>query len=409
MKFKYKAKKNLDETIEGEIESESLEQAVEFLERKGIIPIVVEQQGRNTAGIAQRPAASQEPQNFKLGKWGSKKLTLFTQKLYNLTKSNVELLAALKLLLENNKDPTERLLLEDITQNIKSGMTLSQSFSRYPGYFPLLYINIVRAGESSGQLKDSFSQLLNYLQRIEELRLKIRQALAYPVFMVIVGIGTIFVMLSFILPRLVGMFEDFQAVLPLPTRILLGVSSIFKQYWFIAIAILVVVGFILQKQYSLRNKFISHIRSHIPLVKSLVYKQAVANFSTSLSLLLKSGVDLLSALGIVAPVIDNPVYIVQLEQVRQDIKEGASFSQSLAKVKVFPEFFIQMIRVGEESGRLESVLADISDSYQQEIESDLKVISALIEPAIILILGLIIGGMVLAVLLPIFNISTLVG
>ncbi len=405
MKFKYKAKKSLDETTEGVIETESLEQAIESLERKGIIPIVIEPQGKDTVSVQSLGATT----NLQLGKWGGKKLTAFTQKLYNLTKSNVELLAALKVLSQNNFDRTERLLLEDISQSIKSGMTLSQAFSRHPRYFPLLYVNIVRAGESSGQLKDSFSQLLSYLQRIEELRMKIQQALAYPIFMIIVGAATIFVMLSFILPRLVGMFEDFQAVLPLPTRILLAVSNIFQQYWFIVVIILAAGFFILQKKYSLRGTLFSYLKFRLPLVKSLVYKQAVANFATSLSLLLKSGVNLLSALGIVAPVIDNPVYIAQLGQVRQDIKEGASFSQALVKVKIFPDFFIQMIRVGEESGRLESVLADIADSCQEEIESDLKIISALIEPAIILVLGLIIGCMVLAVLLPIFNINTLVG
>ncbi len=406
MRFKYKAKKSLDETIEGVIESESLEQAIESLERKGIIPIVIEPQGKETVSVY---GSGGGITNLQLGKWGSKKLTVFTQKLYNLTKSNVELLAALRLLQQNNKDQTERLLLEDITQSIKSGMTLSQSFSRHPRYFPLLYVNIVRAGESSGQLKDSLSQLLNYLQRIEELRLKIRQALAYPIFMIIVGAATIFVMLSFILPRLVSMFEDFQAVLPLPTRILLAVSHIFQQYWFIAVIFLAAGFFILQKNYSLKGVLFSYLKSHLPLVKGLVYKQAVANFATSLSLLLKSGVNLLSALGIVAPVMDNPVYIAHLGQVRQDIKGGDSFSQASVKVKIFPEFFTQMIRVGEESGKLESVLADIADSFQQEIESDLKIISALIEPAIILVLGLIIGCMVLAVLLPIFNINTLVG
>lgn len=406
MRFKYKAKKSLEETIEGAIEAESLEQAIESLERKGIIPIAIEPQGKETVSVQ---GTGGGVTNLQLGRWGGKKLTVFTQKLYNLTKSNVELLAALKLLSANNFDRTEKLLLEDISQSVKSGMALSESFGRHPKYFPLLYINIVRAGESSGQLKDSFSQLLDYLQRIEELRLKIRQALAYPIFMIIVGAATIFVMLSFILPRLVGMFEDFQAVLPLPTRILLSVSNIFKQYWPAVIAIFVIGFFILQKKHGLRAALLFYIKSHLPFVKNLVYKQSVANFSTSLSLLLKSGVNLLSALGIAAPVIDNPIYIDQLGQVRQDIKEGASFSQALAKFKIFPGFFTQMIKVGEESGRLESVLADIAQSYQQEIESDLKIISALIEPAIILVLGVIIGGMVLAVLLPIFNINTLVG
>jgi len=205
------------------------------------------------------------------------------------------------------------------------------------------------------------------------------------------------------------MFEDFQSALPMPTCALLAASNVFKNYWIIMVIALAALVLFMQKKYRERGEFFTFIKYHMPLVKGLVYKQAVANFSTSLSLLLKSGVNLLSALGIATPIIGNPKYIAQMEEVRKDIEKGASFSRALTKFKIFPVFFVQMIRVGEEGGRLDSVLADIADSYEQEIEADLKIVSTLIEPSIILILGLIIGGMVIAVLLPIFNINALVG
>lgn len=405
MQFRYKAKKSLNEIIEGKIEAETLEQAVEQLGLQGIIPVVVEPEAEASSSAAFKTEAL----NLRLAGWGLKKVILFTRKLYNLSKANVELLSALRLIGQETKDLREKLLLDDIIENIKGGMNFSQCLGRYPEYFPLLYINIIRTGESSGQLKDSFAQLLNYLERLENLRMKVRQALAYPVFMIFVGIATVFIMLTFILPRLVSMFEDFQAALPLPTRILLATSAVFRKYWPAALIFLFFFFIVLQKRYGGRAKLLSYFKYRLPLVKNLVYKQAVANFSTSLSLLLRSGVNLLAALGIATPVIGNPKYIIQLEQVRQDIKEGASFSQALGKFTIFPDFFLQMVRVGEEGGRLDTILQDIADSYEQEIESDLKIISALIEPAIILILGLIIGGMVLAVLLPIFNINALVG
>jgi type II secretory pathway component PulF len=151
------------------------------------------------------------------------------------------------------------------------------------------------------------------------------------------------------------------------------------------------------------------MKYYVPIAKDIVYKQSVANFSRSISLLLQSGVTLLAALKDAAFVIGNPVYIEQLDQVRKDISEGGSFSNSLAKFKIFPDFFVQMIRVGEEGGRLDQVLSDIADSYEKEIEADLKTVSSLIEPAIILVLGVVIGGMVIAMLLPIFNMNTLFG
>ncbi len=238
--------------------------------------------------------------------------------------------------------------------------------------------------------------------------MKIAQALAYPIFMVIVGIGTIFIMFTFILPRLASMFEDFQASLPLPTRVLLAASNIFKKYWLVLVILSAFLLFVLKKAGGKKTSLFSYFKFRLPLIKNLIYKQAIANFSASLSLLLKSGVNLLAALVIVIPIIENPGYITQLEEVRQNIKEGSSFSAALLKFKIFPDFFVQMIRVGEEGGRLDVVLADIADSYEQEIESNLKIISSLIEPAIILVLGLIIGGMVVAILLPIFNINALV-
>ncbi len=402
MEFYYKAKKSLDETVEGKISAESLEQAIEQLEKQGIVPITVEPSDKEKT-------VKKESVDLSSGNFSFKRVTLFTRKLYNLIKSHVELLSALKLLESQSNDSVERLLLEDIIKNVKQGMTFSQALARHPRFFSPLYINLVRTGESTGQLRDSFAQLLNHMQRIEELRMKIRQAIAYPIFMIVVGIGTVFVMLTFILPRLAAMFEDFQAELPLPTRVLLGASDVFKKYWLVMIILSGALVLFLRKKYQKKGGVFSLIKFRLPIVKGLVYKQTIANFSTSVSLLLKSGVSLLSALGIAAPIIANPEYIAQMQEVRKDIEKGASFSRALAKFKIFPVFFVQMIRVGEESGRLDTVLADIADSYEQEIESDLKIISTLIEPSIILVLGLLIGGMVIAVLLPIFNINALVG
>lgn len=406
MEFKYKAKKDINEIVEGKIEGVSVEGVLEDLQGKGLVPICVE-----LLTILPTQAALNLKSNAKLktGKYGLKQLVLFTQKLYNLINSRVELLSALRLLEKNCDNRAEKILLADIIRDIKEGVPFSTCLSRYPKYFPRLYVNIVHTGESTGKLKDALMQLLDYLRRLQDLKLKVKQALAYPIFMSLVGVGTIFVMLTFVLPRLAGMFDDFQAQLPLPTLILLKISNFLQSYWWAIIILILLVVFALKIKRAGKESIFNRLKYYIPVVKEIVYKQSVANFSRSLSLLLQSGVNLLSALVDAGPVIGNPIYILQLDQVRKDISEGVPFSGALAKFKIFPDFFVQMVRVGEEGGRLDSVLADIAESYDSEIEADLKTLSSLIEPAIILVLGLVIGAMVIAMLLPIFNMNSIVG
>lgn len=415
MEFKYKAKKNLNEIIEGKIDRGSLEQVLEELQVQGLVPISVEPlAGEITLASTPKPkpeivSLPGRQAGSSIGKWGLKHLVLWTQKLYNLVNSRVELLSALRLLEKNCENQTEKVLLGDIIKNIKDGVSFSNCLSRYPQYFPQFYVNIVHTGEATGKLKDALIQLLDYLRRFEDLRAKVKQALAYPIFMTLVGLGTIFVMLTFVLPKIAGMFDDFQAQLPMPTLVLLNISNFLKAYWLFIIGFIIILVFVFKIKGVGRESVFSRLKYHIPIAKDIIYKQSIANFSRSLSLLLKSGVNLLSALADAGPIIGNPVYAAQLEQARKDISEGMPFSDSIAKLKIFPGFFVQMIRVGEEGGRLDSVLADIAESYEKEIEADLKIISSLIEPAIILVLGLVIGGMVIAMLLPIFNMNSLLG
>jgi len=405
MIFLYKAKKSLNEVVQGRMEGQSIGQVIEQLQSIGLAPLSVEPLQ------AEEPKVLSGKNNIKLkgGKWGLSQLILFTQKLYNLINSRVELLRALRLLEKNCQNQTEKAFLNDIIKNIKEGLSFSSCLSRYPQYFSQLYINIVRTGETTGKLKDSFIQLLDYLRRIEDLKLKVRQALAYPIFMCLVGVGTIFVMLTFVLPRLAGMFEDFQAKLPLPTIILLNTANFLKAYWIFILVIFFVSISVLKMKFGGKDNILSRLKYHVPIVKDIIYKQSVANFSRSISLLLQSGVNLLTGLKDASPLMGNPLYLRQLDQVRKDITEGVPFSDALSKFKIFPDFFVQMIRVGEEGGRLDSVLADIAESYEKEIEADLKTITSLIEPGIILALGLVIGGMVIAMLLPIFNMNSLIG
>ena len=328
MLFKYKAKKNLNEVVEGEIKGESLEKALANLQSEGLVPVYIEPISQD---IPIQQLESRPKKDF--GKWRQKQLILFTQKLYNLVNSKVELLRALILLEEDCRNPTEKALIGEIIKSIKDGATFSASLSLYPQYFPAIYVNILRAGESTGRIKDALFQILEYLCRVEDLKSKVKQALAYPLFMVAVGLGTIFLMLTFVLPRIAGMFEDFQAELPLPTRMLLSTSEFIKTYWFFLFIFVFLLVFIIGKKG--KNGIFISIKYRLPIVKDIIYKQAVANFSRSASLLLQGGVNLLSALNDAIPLIDNPVYIKQLKQVRKEISEGKSFPMPLRSLRFF--------------------------------------------------------------------------
>lgn len=400
-KFIYKAKRGLKETVSGVIEAENRDMAVTVLNEKGLMPISVEIQ-----------AASQTPRltaPFRFKKLGLKELNIFTQQLRTLIRSKVELLSSLGILYKQTDNPHLKQTILDLHNIVKDGKTFSEALSKYTQFFPALYVNIIRSGETSGRLDEALSQLSEFLEKEQDLRMKIRTALAYPVLMLIVGIATIFVLFSFVIPRILSIFADFQSVLPLPTRILLKVSSFMHQGWFWIIGLVILIVFFFRRQkVSSKNRSIDLLKVHLPILGELTRKQAIARFSRTLALLLHSGTPVFQSLSIAIPTLENKIFIQQLEVVHKEVLGGLTLSKSLEKVAFIPPFIIQMISVGEEGGRLEEVLTEIASTYAQESETILKIVTSLIEPLVILCLGLVLGLIIMAMLLPIFQINMLI-
>jgi type II secretory pathway component PulF len=400
--FNYKAKKGPDRSETGTIEAEDRDQAIAKLIQNGLMPVEVTVQDRPIAGARLKFG-------LKLNRrLGLKELNIFTQQLRTLIKSRVELLSSLRILYEQSDNESLKNIILDLYNTIKDGKTFSAALSKHSDFFPLLYINIIRSGEASGRLDEALGEMSNFLEREQDLRIKIRAALAYPVLMIIVGLVTIFVLFSFVIPRLVGIFEDFQAALPLPTRILLSISSFFQHAWFFIIIFIVAAVFILRRQ-SLKGRLgLDWLKLNLPLLGNLNRKQMIGRFNRTLSLLLHSGTPLFQSLQIAIPTLENNILIKQLESVPKDVMAGGTLSESMKKVSYFEPFLIQMIKVGEEGGRLEGVLNEVADSFSREAEASIKIITSLIEPLVILFLGLILGGIVMAMLLPIFQINMLI-
>jgi len=276
---------------------------------------------------------------------------------------------------------------------------------QYPQIFPTLYIAMINTGESSGVLHEVLSRIADHRMRQEEALSRFRMAMAYPILMALVGLGTIIFMLTFVMPRLTAIFVNLGQTLPLPTRILISTSKIFRQWWlWVILAFLFLIA--RRQARSESAKFLlDRLKLRLPILGSLILKLEISRFSRTLELLLKSGIPILRAIDVVIPVVDNEIIKKHLKESYGALEQGGSFGKSLKDAKVFPIFMSNLIIVGEESGRLAEALSEVASSYERDTDEALKIATNLLEPLIILVMGLVVGFMVVAMLLPIFEIN----
>lgn len=411
--FHYRAKKGLDEALDGKIEAESQEDAVNRLIAQQLFPVSIEEV--KSARPSRSPSGRSALRNM-IGFKGAgnkvslKELVAFTQKLATLTKARVELLGSLKILYEQTEDSRFKEIILELYTLVKEGKPFSDSLKSFPGIFPPLYGSLVAAGESSGNLDSALEQLADFLYREHSLKNKIMVALAYPALLLSVGLVSVFVLINFVVPRLKPIFQNLGKDLPLITKIILNLSVVSRNLWFwIAGAIALVIAFLYLKK---GNRFMSNLSvkivTNLPVIKRLKEDQELTHFARALKLLLGGGVTALKALEIASPTVASPRLRAELKIICAKVAGGSRLSESMEGSKMLPSFFVKMIAVGEESGRLAEVLDDITKSYTQQIESDIALISSLLEPALILGLGLILGTIVLAILLPTFQATQLV-
>ncbi|MFH1339464.1 MAG: type II secretion system F family protein [Candidatus Omnitrophota bacterium] len=400
--YKYLAKKGPDSNVEGTLEAESKEEAIEKLNQSGYIPVRVQEH----VLPAKRPPAPKA-----VGRIKSRDITVFTRQLSSLIKSGVPILGALNIISEQSDNPNFKNALRGIHDDIKDGKPFSAALSNYPGIFSQFYIAMVRTGEDSGTLQEVLLRIADYRQQQEEILSKIRTALAYPVLMGIVGIATVVFMLTYVMPRLMRIFVNLGQDLPLPTKILIDVSTRLRQDWLWIILIIAAAAIIFRQQAkaeSLRLP-LSRFKLHLPVFGEFVLKTELARFSRSLELLIRSGLSILKAINVSVPILGNEAIKRELLRGYKELEQGGSFGRSLKKSSLFPAFMTNLIIVGEESGRLDEALAEIARSYEKDIDDSIKVMTSLLEPAMILVMGLLVGFIVISMLLPIFQINIMAG
>jgi type IV pilus assembly protein PilC len=395
--YYYRAKSGPDKLVEGEIEAPDQETALKRIEEKGFFPIKLEE----------KKIEKRLPSKLTFKKINPRKITVFSRELSILLKSGVPILKALEFMGKQTEDKVFKTIIKGLYSDVKEGESFSSALSKYPKVFSPLYISMVKAGEDSGRLEEVLNILSFYRQQREDLISKTKVALIYPLIMLVVGIFTVIFMLTFVMPRLMNIFSQLGTQLPLPTRMIIYSSEFLKEKWLILVIIFVFFIFIYLKG---RNRpqirwLLSKWKLKTPFIKKFVLSKEIAHFSRTFEVLIRSGVSILKALELSIPVLNNEIIKQEFLKSAKDLKEGGSLGDSLKKSKIFAPFMVSLISIGEESGKLDQSLSELANIYEKNLEETIKVFLTFLEPMMILIMGGLIGFIVMATLLPIFQIN----
>jgi type II secretory pathway component PulF len=395
--YNYKAKKGPQEIIENTIEAESHQEVITKLTQQGLYPIQIELLGKVT------------PKTFGIGSFfariSARDLNIFTHQLASLIKSGLPLLSALHIIAEQTANKYLCNIIDEIAQSIKHGEMLSSAMSRYPKIFPPIYTAMIKSGEDSGALDIILKRLAEHREKVEEIKSRIRSALAYPILILLVGIASVIFLMMFLVPKIKNVFDTIRAELPLPTQILIGISNALSGYWYLFIGGIALGLIILKGITFIDKKAIDHLKLSLPFIGKFIKKTESAKLVSSLSLLLANGISMLASLEIVIPTLSNEVLKKALRKITDDIKVGGSLSKGIRDSPYFFTFIANMIKVGEESGHLDEILAELASFYEREISETIKIALSLLEPVLILVMGLVVGFIVLSILLPILQIT----
>ncbi len=337
-------------------------------------------------------------------------ISMMTRQLATLVSAGFNLIAALDTLILQTRSKSLIRVISKMKNAIEEGNSFSLALALYPSIFTPIYINMVKAGESSGTLDIVLERLADLMEAQEETRSKIQASLAYPVLMALVGIMVLLFLLTYIVPGLVGIFSDMNQTLPSPTQFLITVSGFLKSFWWVLvlIALMIITGFYLLKKTEKGAFFIDRTIFMLPKIGTLLKKSAAARFSRILGSLLEHGVPVLTALDIAKSIIGNRVLSGIITQAEIEVQQGEELGRALEQHRAFPPLATQMIKVGEKSGTLEKMLERTAIFYEKEVDTSLTAMTAMLEPVIILVMGVVVGFIVLSVCLPIFEMNQLV-
>jgi len=375
-------------TVRGEMRAVGTAQVNALLRRQGIRVVEVKRQ------------------RLRGGRITEKDIALFTRQMATMMKSGVPLLQAFDIVGKGHSNAAVSKLLFDVKTDVETGASLKQAFEKHPLYFDALFCNLIGAGEAAGILDSLLDRLATYKEKILAIKSKIKAALFYPAAIVVVAFVITSIIMIFVIPSFKSVFASFGADLPAPTLMVMSMSDFFVEYWW---AIFGGVGFAgwfffyTWKRSKKMQMFMDRVMLRVPVFGDLVRKSAIARWTRTLATMFAAGVPLVEALDSVAGAAGNFDYYVATKKVQSEVSTGSSLTSAMAGTEVFPNMVIQMVTIGEEAGSLDAMLSKVADFYEQEVDDSVEALSSLMEPMIMVVLGTLIGGLVIAMYLPIFK------
>jgi len=400
--FRYKAVTPEGKVVEGTLEAADQETVLARLQEQGQLPIKVFP-GEETGGLLGREIRLP----WQRKKVPQKDLLIFTQELSTLVKAGLTLDRSLSVLSDLTENAYLAEVVGELLREIKGGKALSEALSTYPQVFPKVYVNMVKAGEVGGALDQILERLEEYLEGADELRSYLISSMIYPCILVVVAMGSIIMMMTVVIPQFADIFENAGAPVPLPMKVLLVLSGFLTGFWWLILLVIGGGAYWIYSRLKTEEGRLNWDRQllKLPVVGSVLQKLEVSRFSRTLGTLLQSSVPLIQSINLVKEIVENQAIASTMESIKSGVKKGEGLTRPIREAGIFPPFALHLLAVGEETGRLDDMLLQIADSYDRDLKRSLQRLVALLEPAIILVMGLIIGVMVVSMLYSIFSIN----
>lgn len=384
--------------VKGEISAQDPALAKAQLRKQGINPLKV----KKKAGSLMNKGKKIKPLD----------IAFFTRQMATMMKSGVPLLQSFDIIADGVENPNMRALVLDIKQEVAGGNSLATSLRKKPLYFDDLYCNLVESGEQSGALETLLDRIASYKEKTESLKAKVKKAMTYPIAVVVVAVIVTAILLIKVVPQFEDVFAGFGAELPAFTQMVVNLSRGLQEWWFVVLFVMFGIGFSFKQIHQRSKKFRDQVDRTIlklPLVGDITYKSAVARYARTLSTTFSAGVPLVEALDSVAGAAGNVVFRDAVSRVKQDVSTGMQLNFSMRSTGVFPALAVQMTSIGEEAGSLDSMLDKVAEYYESEVDNMVDNLTTLMEPMIMAVLGVLVGGLIIAMYLPIFTLGSVVG
>ena len=385
--------------MKGEEQAKSANLLRADLRRRGITPDVVKPKGKPLFGATGKPIKALD-------------IAIFSRQLATMMKAGVPIVSSLEIIGSGHKNPRMTKMVKAIEGDLQSGLSLSEALSRHPVQFDALYRNLVQAGESAGVLDTVLDTIATYKENLEALKGKIKKAMFYPAMVVAVALIVSGILLVFVVPQFEEVFSGFGAELPAFTQMIVNLSRFMVAWWWLILGVLfagAIATLAFFKRSTKFQHFVDRLMLKLPVLGQIMHNSAIARFARTLAVTFKAGVPLVEALDTVAGATGNIVYEQAVNRIRDDVSVGYPVNMAMKQVNLFPHMVVQMTSIGEEAGALDTMLFKVAEFYEQEVNNAVDALASLIEPMIMVFLGVVVGGMVIGMYLPIFKLGSVVG